>query len=281
MESFKKSCPSCGLSVLYSSKNALKLSIRKNSVCRKCASTGENNGMYGKTAEKNPFFGKHHTQKTISVLKKVDKSYTKTDDFKKKLSVLNKGVNNSMFGLTVYDLWVKKYGVDVANEKLKITKLKHSKNNSGSGNPMYGKPSPTGSGNGWSGWYKGWYFRSLKELTYMVKVIERFKLKWENGESAKFKITYLDYNGNKRNYYPDFIVNDKYVIEIKPKKLWNSDSVLRKKEATIKHCETKGLKYKLVDVTTITDEEIRLLRDTKQLVFLDRYENKFLRLFGE
>jgi hypothetical protein len=43
---------------------------------------------------------------------------------------------------------------------------------------MYGKPSPNGSGN-------GWYFISLHELSYMVNVIERFKLKWNSGANAR------------------------------------------------------------------------------------------------
>jgi hypothetical protein len=61
--------------------------------------------------------------------------------------------------------------------KEKANKMKNNLSilNSGSKNKMYGKPSPQGSGNGWSGWYKGWYFRSLIELSYMVNVIEK---KW-------------------------------------------------------------------------------------------------------
>ena len=30
---------------------------------------------------------------------------------------------------------------------------------SGENNHMFGKPSPQGSGNGWSGWYKSWFFK--------------------------------------------------------------------------------------------------------------------------
>jgi len=48
-----------------------------------------------------------------------------------------------------YDIWVKKYGVKIANEKLVSFKHKVSKINSGSGNPMFGKPSPKGSGGGY------------------------------------------------------------------------------------------------------------------------------------
>jgi hypothetical protein len=36
---------------------------------------------------------------------------------------------------------------------------------------MYGKPSPQGSGNGWSGWYKGKYFRSIMELSFIVEYL--------------------------------------------------------------------------------------------------------------
>ena len=42
---------------------------------------------------------------------------------------------------------------------------------SGEQNPMFGKQTPTGAGNGWSGWYKDWYFRSLGELSYVVNVL--------------------------------------------------------------------------------------------------------------
>ncbi|MBR4316812.1 MAG: hypothetical protein IKP65_07630 [Alphaproteobacteria bacterium] len=41
-------------------------------------------------------------------------------------------------------------------------KKKYSEKSKGKNNPMYGKPAPKGSGNGVSGWYKGWFFRSLR-----------------------------------------------------------------------------------------------------------------------
>ena len=185
------------------------------------------------------------------------------------------GVNNPMYGKNIYEIWVGKYGEEIANKKLLITKKKHSDNNSGEGNPMYGKPSPNGSGNGWSGWYKGWFFRSLRELTYMVEVIERVNLKWESAETNKWKIQYEDYKGTPRNYFPDFVIEGKYVVEIKPKKLWDSDSVIRKRKAGELFCEENELKYKITDITCISDKKILSLYNEGKIKFTDKYEIKF------
>ena len=89
-------------------------------------------------------------------------------------------------------------------EKAEEIKKKISKRSSGSNNPMFGKPSPQGSGNGWSGWYKGFFFRSLLELSFLVKSnISEI----ENAEYIKIK--YIDENGKERNYLPDYLKNKK------------------------------------------------------------------------
>jgi hypothetical protein len=264
----------------YKTEKGLLNSLKNNSVCRKCAASGENNGMYGKIAELNPFFGKHHSKETIDKLKIVDKSYTKTQEFRDKISQLNNDKIIGTHGKPNYDGWVYKFGKEVADEKLKSVKAKLSILNSGSGNPMFGKPSPKGSGNGWSGWYKGWYFRSLRELTYMIKIIERFNLKWVSGESKKYKISYQDFKGSDRNYFPDFIINGKYIVECKPKKLWTSDNVIRKKNAAIEYCLRNDLIYKMVDIGKISDEEIKTLKENGFIIFLPRYEKKYKEMFG-
>jgi len=164
------------------------------------------------------------------------------------------------------------YGEEKANNiknKLSIAAL-------GENNPMFGKPSPQGSGNGWSGWYKGWFFRSLKELSYMIYVIERFNLKWETGENAKYKIYYIDYKNNKRTYHPDFLINEKYLVEIKPKNLWNSNSVKRKKEAAETWCKEHNFIYKLTEcVKQISFKEIEKLIKEENLIFTKRYQEKY------
>ena len=138
-----------------------------------------------------------------------DYSKYKTKEFRDKISKLNKGSNNPMYGKSFYDVWLKKYGKEVADQKMTEYRQKQSELNSGENNNMYGKPSPNGSGNGWSGWYNGWFFRSIRELSYMIKVIERYNLKWESGETNKWKIQYKDYDGLIRNYFPDFIIKSK------------------------------------------------------------------------
>jgi hypothetical protein len=161
-------------------------------------------------------------------------------------------------------------------EKAKKIKNKISSKTSGKNNPMYGKPSPVGSGNGWSGWYKGWYFRSLKELSYMINVIERFKLKWESGEQKKFKIEYIDWKGTNKTYHPDFLIEEKYLVEIKPKNLWNSDTIKRKRESAKIWCEKRGLKYKIIECTKpLSFEDIKILIKDNKISFTKRYQEKF------
>jgi hypothetical protein len=275
MNEFKKKCPKCECELLFKNEISLKASIKKNSVCRKCAASGENNGMFGKIGSLNPFFGKTHTKETLEKQSKVKLGKTHSQETLDKMKGLSVGDKNGMFGKTFYEVWVEKYGIEIANEKMISFKQKLSKNVSGKNNPMYGKPSPTGSGNGWSGWYKGWYFRSFRELTYMVKIIERFNLSWESGESNKYKISYVDYKGSNRNYFPDFIINNKYIIESKPKKLWNSDNVIRKKESAIRFAKKNNLIYKMVDIGKLTDNEIKKLYDLGKIKFIDRYEKLY------
>ena len=67
---------------------------------------------------------------------------------------------------------------------------------------MFGRPTPQGSGNGWKGWYKGWFFRSLKELSYVVNVLEPNGDIWESAENIK--IPYVNYPSHKgRGFQPN------------------------------------------------------------------------------
>jgi len=279
MNGKKRECPQCKSDIIYKSKLGYENAIKNGSVCRKCASSGERNGMYGKVGDANPFFGKTHSKETLEKQSKVKLGKKHTKESLLKMKNLSSGDKNGMFGKTFYEVWVEKYGKEIADKKMIIYREKQSINNSGELNRMYGKPSPMGSGNGWSGWYKGWYFRSLRELTYMVKIIERFNLKWESAETNKYKIEYISYNGNKRNYFPDFIISDKYLIESKPRKLWSSDNVVRKKEAALIFCNNNNLIYKLIDIGVLTHEEIKSLYDNQLIKFLNRYEIKYQKLF--
>lgn len=204
----------------------------------------------------------------------------KSDLIKTKLSKsIKDGYNNGKYK---FDRWVKynkkqigktyedRFGID----KARIMKLQLSKNNSGQNNPMYGKPSPIGSGNGWSGWYKGWYFRSLLELSYMIYIIERFNIKWKSAERRKYRIDYT-VDGVNKTHYADFILNDKYLIEIKPKKLCNTYKNSTINHHTNQYCIENNLIYKIIDPVKLNNDKLKELILNNTVKLTDRYRKKF------
>jgi len=228
--------------------------------------------------------------KTYSVTHQKGKTFdelygsNKTNIIKNKMSKQSSGKNNVNYGgkhgfQKGHNSVLKGKTYEELHGKEKAIKMKAKLSiaSSGKNNNMYGKPSPKGSGNGWSGWYKEWYFRSLTELSYMINVIEKNNYQWENAENKKYRIPY-NKNGIDRNYTGDFIINDKEYIEIKPKNLRNSIDVLLKEEAAVKWCEKHNLIYKIVcdnEFDKLSKKEIKLLHDDGSIKFIDRYEKKF------
>jgi len=274
-EKMKRICPNCKKEIFYKNRISFWKSKKLNKPCVKCTRKEVSNRpdekiknserQRGKrTGADNPFFNKKHTELTKEKLRSNAKVLSGKDNF--------------MYGKSFYDVWVEKYGKEEADIKLLDFKKKQSINNSGEKNNMFGKPSPNGSGNGYSGWYKNWYFRSILELSYMIKTIERFNLNWKSGESIK--IPYLDIKGGKRNYLPDFIINDKYIIECKPNKLIESHQIGLKTKAAISYCLDNGLVYKIIEPKKLNTEEIKNLYMSGEIVFTKRYEAKARKIFG-
>jgi hypothetical protein len=144
---------------------------------------------------------------------------------------------------------------------------------------MYGKPSPQGSGNGWANWYKGFHFRSLRELQFYISEIDEKGIIFESAQKKSFRIAYKNYEGMDRTYQPDFLINGKILIEIKPKKLWNTLSVKLKKEAAEKFCKENNLEYKLVDV----EPDAKLLKQkylNGEIKFVEKYKERFEKYAG-
>lgn len=267
MKQYKRECPNCGFEITYNYKQSFNKAKKLNSICKSCSSKERANRpderlknslrQKGKrTGKDNPFYGKTHTKETKEIIRESRKN-----------QVMPKGIDNPLYGKKLEDI--------VGIEKAKKIKLKKSIQYQGRGNPMYGKPSPMGSGNGWSGWYNGWFFRSILELSYMIKVIDRYNIKWESGETDKYKITYTDYNGTIRNYFPDFIINGKYMIEIKPSRLQNSVNVKSKSMAGIEYCNKNNMKFKITNVPPLTDDEIKELVKSNKIVLTDRYKKLY------
>ena len=224
------------------------------------------------SGENNPFYGKHHTEETKQAISHFNSEVRiLSDEFIETARTNLAKVANTR---SIYDIWLEKYGQEEADRRLLEFKQKQSVNNSGEKNSMYGKPSPQGSGNGWSGWYKKWYFRSLRELSYMINFIEANQLNWKVPDK-NFKIPYIDYNGKTRTYFPDFIINDIKVVEIKPTKLQNTPKVLAKRAAAEIYCKNISMVYEIIDPPIISDEQIKQLFISGIIKFLPRYEEKF------
>lgn len=175
----------------------------------------------------------------------------------------------------LYDCWLKNEGKEIADIKFANWRQKQSENSSGSKNGMYGKPTPVGTGNGWSGWYKNWYFRSLLELSFMVNIIERFNFKWESAEQRKYSIKYQDYKGTERTYRADFILNNKYMVDCKPKKLQFAFNNQLKYNAAVQFCKENNLIFKYSDIPRLTDLEFKELKEKGEIKFLPKYEELF------
>lgn len=270
-------CKECNKIINYTQRatyTTAKKRAKKFGLCSSCLKQGE----------RNPFYNKKHKQETIEKIIQTSKNselrqkyYIKirTEEYRKYLSEWMKN-NPTMKGNSYYKIWVKKYGKKVADQMNKQCSLK--KSCKGEKNYWFGKTPPYGSGNGWSGWYKGWYFRSLLELSYMVNVIEKYGISWKTAEDKNYKIIFTHKNKTK-NYFPDFILNDKYLIECKPKKLWNTKLVEDKKNAAKIFCKKNNLIYKLRDVQKLSHDEIKKLFESGQLKWIDRYQEKYDNLY--
>lgn len=100
---------------------------------------------------------------------------------------------------------------------------------------------------GYSGYYKGHWFRSRDELSYLISELEDKSRKWETAEEARFRIPYVDHDGRSRFYFPDYFVDDKYLVEIKPDRFWNDVTVRLKTAAAQLFCLGRGWEFLLID----------------------------------
>ena len=293
---FTKKCESCQKDIYYKTKSCLNRAIKNNTKCSKCKCNSiksltedERKKKFGKTGKQNPMFGKtfyevwevkYGKEKADEKLKAFKNKCSETSsNFIKNLTEEERkrnhgspGEKNPMFGKTVYSKWLAKYGKEKADELQLDLSKRRSENQKGEKNSMYGKPSPQVSGNGWSGWFNGFFFRSLIELSYLV-YLTRFKINYKNGETIR--IEYSDYLGNKKNYFPDLIIENKYILEIKPKNLINYKTVEFKTQAGKKWAQENGFTYKIISPIKISFEKIKKLHDNNEIIFTKRYEEKF------
>lgn len=282
---FKRNCPNCNKEIIYKKKENYENAIKNNTLCFSCAGLQKQYKLPQELKQQNKEKGlpaKMNSRIFLAWVKRYgeEKANEMWEERYKKHSEKISGERNYMYKKTVKEIWNEKYDKEKVKEKEQEWKNKISKSVSGENNPMYGKPAPNGSGNGWKGWYKGIYFASLREFYYLKYLIDN-NIKFENGEKRKYKIEY-EFMGKKCNYFLDFYLpeSDTY-IEIKPKNLINNP----KNSAKFKAAKEKlGNKFKVLtedDLIKIDLETIYNLYLNKELVFLEKYEEKFLKYYNK
>jgi hypothetical protein len=181
--------------------------------------------------------------------------------------------SNSMAGRSIYSVWLENYGKEEADCRMIASRAKWSLASSGSNNPMFGKPSPIGSGCGWSGWYRGHYFRSLLELSYMLKFDEEGTV-WESAEKKYHKIPYQTSTGSK-NFFPDFYLPlTEEFVEIKPRALTYTEGN-KAKFAAAKNL--LGDKFKVLtedNIHKIQGDQLSRLVSSGTVKLLPKWQNR-------
>lgn len=207
--------------------------------------------------ENNPMYGKHHSDESKRLIAKGNKKHRQ-----------QVGFVDPRWGKNLYMVWLEKYGEEVANEKYVDYKELLSEVKAGYNHPMYGKVAGRNTGSGWKGTYRGKHFRSLKELSFLVNYVDQFKLEAvlvgiEHG------IAYEDMYTNKRVYYADYILNNKFMVEIMPDRDYvkTTTNWILKREAAEEYCRLKGWEYKMVIPIKISYSQIRQLMKDYKLQF--------------
>jgi len=105
---------------------------------------------------------------------------------------------------------------------------------------------------------RDFYYRSSYELRF-IKYCENndFILSLS---SCDFSIPYKASDGYNKNYIPDFLVNDDFLIEIKPRKMLEIELNKLKLEAAADYCNSKKLK-----LIVLTEDELSELESNAQI----------------
>lgn len=293
MKKLLRNCPSCNAELNYKKEVNKKVADKKGSLCKKCSMKEVSNRQEVKekrskriSGDKNPGYGGHlwknrkHTSESIEKMRKskeIPNPKFQSDEFRNKISELTKGDKNPMYGKSFYEVWLKKFGEEAADNKLKRFKDRLKIATKGKNNPMYGKIPSKNSGSGWGGWYNSIFFRSLHELSFLVNWVERFNLKIKSAETLELAINY-NFEGSDRKYFADWLVNEKYLVEIKPKKLIGTKLNLIKFDYANKFCKNNNLTFKIIDPGIIHIDQFSKLYDNGVLVLTERTKNKFEKL---
>ncbi len=164
---------------------------------------------------------------------------------------------------------IEKYGEERAkqiNEKIK-QKI------SGKNSVRYGKSPMPGSGNGWNGWYNGYFFRSLLELSYIKYFLDN-NIKFQSAETKEFMIEYI-HNGKSKTYKPDFYLPEQdLIIECKPKSLLTIKENIIKFEYAKKKFGNKFIIKTDKTISLVNFKELLEMKKSGKLKLRDKWNKR-------
>jgi len=149
------------------------------------------------------------------------------------------------------ETWKKKWEDSNFREKIKINASDKSRKNWE--NPEYAKKVIENSKSNYkSGFYKEMYYQSGFELAFLLKY-ENENLNFDKLKRCHFGIQYEKKNGKLGHYYPDYIISEKTLIEVKGYGPWvDFDSLARKNKAAKKWCKENKMKFRIVEKNDLT-----------------------------
>jgi len=169
-------------------------------------------------------------------------------------------------------IWMHEYGEAKGREMYRRHMRAIAKKNRGRLGP---RPSNTSGGYGVKGWYNGFFFRSLKELSFILANETSHKI-----ESAEGLIRVKYRDGDRfRYYYPDFVLDDKDIVEVKDKYSMSDTKVLAKMKALKRFC--KGTRYTCrIEDISLNQAAIKTLYLEGKIVFSSRHDEYVKETYG-
>ena len=99
-----------------------------------------------------------------------------------------------------------------------------------------------------TGYYKEIYYDSSYELAFLLK-LESERGNLECIKRVDFYISYKDKNNKSSCYYPDFILDSKFLIEVKGKAPWiDLENLELKNLAGKSWCKENKMRFRLIEL---------------------------------